>query len=99
MTWRRDAACIGADPTLFDEQYPDNRYRGRWSARQEKQIVSTITRYCGTCPVVAHCWLEAERDRETGIRGGQLRISHGVKATDWAVKEGRLTRRPASRRR
>ncbi len=42
MTWRDDAACLGADPDLF---YPDK-------GEDTRQVVRV---FCNRCPVTAEC--------------------------------------------
>lgn len=44
MTWRDDAACLGADPELF---YPD-----KGEDQHTRQVVSV---FCNPCPVTAEC--------------------------------------------
>lgn len=58
MTWHQQAACRGANPTMF---FPE---KGNVTgARQARQI-------CATCPVTAPCLEQALLDRETeGIWG------------------------------
>ncbi len=65
MTWRDEAACVGADPELFDGD--------GWSIEAMDQDEDTINRYCNRCPSKAECGQDAlklgPRD-QWGIRGG-----------------------------
>lgn len=57
--WRRQAACLGADPELFFRTRAD----GRGAVRQ------TIVTYCLECPVRLDC-LEEGMKEIVGIWGG-----------------------------
>ncbi len=71
MTWRDEAACLGADPDLF---FPDETVRVSPKGRlaYDRQVAEAVE-VCGRCPVTAECLADAlglgDRD-VAGIRAG-----------------------------
>lgn len=71
MQWRTDAACRGADPTLFDER--DSHTRHDWARLQV-----TVELFCADCPVQTRCGEFARTHRLSGVYGGVYRHTrHG----------------------
>jgi WhiB family transcriptional regulator, redox-sensing transcriptional regulator len=71
--WRKQANCLGADPSLFDDradETPETR-----AARED--VAKDI---CATCPVTEHCLDFARRTRaRSGIWAGKTyreRLAH-----------------------
>lgn len=64
--WTERAACADADPELFAP-----RAVGR--AEVYLDAVAVAQRYCASCPVIAQCAAEADRDGLQGVWGGSNR--------------------------
>lgn len=63
--WHRRAACIGADPALFDQDHEKE------TPATKEQDEATIHRYCDGCPVKDLCLQDAISNNDVdGIRGG-----------------------------
>lgn len=57
--WRADAACLGADPWLFDGENASDR--------------AAAMDYCRRCPVTRQCLDWVRRDRKfVGVAGGRM---------------------------
>lgn len=71
-----DAACVGADATLFDG--PTARPPTALWRREVERAEAVAHRYCHGCPALQACADRADDDRDHGvIRGGSLRrIDH-----------------------
>ena len=67
--WREDAACIQADPRLFDER-PSLAPR-KWGIPGE--LVEVAETFCRQCPVRRECAAEADANEYSGIAGGTYR--------------------------
>lgn len=65
MSWHERAACVGADPALFDPL----RVEGN-DARDRR--VTRAFEICAGCTVADACLREARRHQDSGIRGGVL---------------------------
>jgi WhiB family transcriptional regulator, redox-sensing transcriptional regulator len=65
--WRSRSACRDADPQLFDPPTSDDRSPRRINARLAKANI-----FCGRCPVRVDCELEAQIERDSGVRGGVM---------------------------
>lgn len=62
--WREYAACVGADPELFDYEIND-RGQDRWNR------ITMALSFCDSCPVRNQCLAEARQENYMGIWGGE----------------------------
>lgn len=60
--WQSKAACLDADPSLFD--YPDS------DSRYGVKLLNEAKRICAGCPVRMSCLADAQASLDNGIRGG-----------------------------
>lgn len=67
--WQRHAACVGADPTLFDIVERVHN--------PPVEVVFAAIRYCAGCPSRAACNEEAEAGQLLGLWSGKWRSGHG----------------------
>ena len=66
MTWQQNAACVGAEPTLFD--VVDLHTKTEWSV-----IDNAGRTYCSGCPVMRECAQLGDKNLHTGLYGGVYR--------------------------
>lgn len=71
--WRTRAACVGADPRLFNERELPNT--GRRPRRVPAEVYTVGRQYCGACPVREQCAAEADALDHDGVWGGVYRTS------------------------
>ena len=71
MSWQENAACLDADPFLFD-------VRDFHTGSEEPAINAAGRRYCATCPMTRACGEMADDARLQGLYGGiYRRHQHG----------------------
>lgn len=83
-SWPERAACLRAEPRLFDPPVVGEFHFARARARKSnpRARMDQALSFCKVCPVVNECLADAVKNRESGIRGGQL------------VTDGRIVRLP-----
>lgn len=93
--WADEAACRDADPRqfFFDEG------SGKTGDAVRQRLVATAQRYCGHCPVIADCAVQADANLDQGLFGGAMRVRTNVSGYTWrlltpAAPEPRPARRP-----
>lgn len=75
--WVTQAACGGAEPSLFDGPTFVPNKRNRAAHRDGVRLDIVRARYCGTCPVAMECYSYGVHDKDAdGIYGGQL-VAYG----------------------
>ena len=65
FNWKLRAACLDADPGLFESRGPGEL---NWT-----MTIATARRYCETCPVIESCAAAADKGRDSGLWGGSYR--------------------------
>lgn len=78
LYWRDRAACIGANPSLFDPPHSGER------PAQLDRRMAEAAEYCHDCPVLAACRQSATTYGDEGFRAGVMR---SWRAVDHAVRE------------
>jgi len=84
LEWRKRAACLGADPHVFDP------LAAHGNRVLPAAIAAAALRYCANCPVLAQCRDEADANHYlVGLWGGAYRtrrsdrhIGRGYKRVD-----------------
>lgn len=67
--WWDTAACIGADPSLFD-----GMTSGRPSLIELDRVETVLDTFCRRCPAASPCLADAIANGDVGIRGGQMLV-------------------------
>lgn len=76
LRWYERAACIRADPSLFDP--PGSGRMAVALTGRDPQVERALT-YCRRCPARPECLNDAIKHADSGVRGGQLLTRGNVK--------------------
>lgn len=71
MSWREQASCIRAEPTMFDSPELADFDGGKLKPQSVLRL-HEARRVCLACPVQLECLADALAAKDSGVRGGRL---------------------------